>query len=421
VDPGDGGGAREIGVAILPGGVGSAPTTPTACQRWVKSTDSAPLAGYKARTSVRCWGTGKTLAYTDLVPGRTVTVVRADTGEILRVFARQSDMSLYASDTVSAAGRFTDVPLDSPMTGTPLVYPNDVGTDATKFFIGDADGTMWRFDLSNKDPSKWTGELYLDLYNQDVDTSATAWSDGQGFDVTPVLSLDPAGNVVINAATGSIQQFDTTGVEYVYSVTEKVAAGVTPKLRAYVNWWMQPATITSSPGERVSGPMTVFNGTLYFATFATAPSGTQACVNGAARLWGRDFVTPDDATCATNPTSCNRSLGGLRELQAPSAPTTPPPLYVEPDLSDPTLAGKVIPGVSIKATPACADLGSATGDQYVYGASHATPQNFVPGGYSLFTQIGAKGTNGQTTRQFEMAVPTPISPTIIDSWAAVLE
>ena len=423
MDPNDGAGAREIGVAILPGGQGSTPSSSTSCLRTTKSSDSAPLVGYKARTSVRCWGTGKTQAPGDFVPGRAVTIVRVDTGEILRVFARQADMSGYAKDTVATANRFTDVALDSPMTGTPIVYPNDVGTDATKFFIGDADGTLWRFDLSNKDPSKWTGELYLDLYNQDVDTSSTAWNDGQPFDVTPVLSLDPSGNVVINAATGSIQQFDPTGVEYVYSVTEKVAAGITPKLRANVNWYMQPASITNAPGERVSGPMTVFNGTLYFSTFATAPAGTQACVNGSARLWGRDFVTPDDANCATNPSSCNRALGGLREMQPPppAAPQTPPPVYIEPDLTDPTLAGKVIPGVSIKATPACANLGSATGDQYVYGASHAAPQNFVPGGYSLFTQVGAKGTNGATTRQFETAVPTPVSPTVIDSWAAVLE
>jgi type IV pilus assembly protein PilY1 len=426
VDPGDGGGAREIGVAILPGGIGATPSTPTACQRWTKSTDSAPLTGYKARTSVRCWGTpaaGKTPAYTDPVVGRSVTVVRLDTGEILRVFARQNDMNAYPSDTIAASTRFKDVPLDSPMTGTPLVYPNDVGSDSTKFFIGDADGTLWRFDLSSSDPSNWAGELYLDLYNQDVDTGSTPWNDGQPFDVTPVLSLDPSGNVVINAATGSIQQFDTSGVQYVYSITEKVAGGLTPKLRANVNWWMQPGSITNNPGERVSGPMTVFNGTLYFATFATAPAGTQSCVNGSARLWGRDFVTPDDPACATNPTSCNRSLGGLREMQppAPAAPTSPPPVYVEPDLTDPTLAGKVIPGVSIKATPACANLGAATGDQYVYGANHAAPQNFVPGGYSLFSQVGAKGTNGQTTRQFETSVPTPVAPTVIDSWAAVLE
>ena len=40
-----------------------------------------------------------------------------------------------------------------------------------------------------------------------------------------MLSLDPSGNVVLNVATGTTDQFDTTGVEYVYSITEKVAPG----------------------------------------------------------------------------------------------------------------------------------------------------------------------------------------------------
>ncbi|MGH7297562.1 MAG: hypothetical protein ACRELB_21675, partial [Polyangiaceae bacterium] len=428
MDPGDGNGAREIGVAVLPGGQDVVPTTQGKCARIAKSSDSAPLTSYSARTNVRCWGnppSGGTQSSTDVVIGRSVSIVRLDTGEILRVFARKSDFQAvkYASDTVNIAGRYTDVGLDSPMTGTPIVYPSDVGTDTTKFFITDADGTVWRFDVSSSDPSKWFGELYLDMYNQTVDTSSTAWSDGQPAQVSPVLSLDPAGNVVLNIATGTTDQFDTTGVEYVYSITEKIAQGLTPKLRAYVNWWMQPAVIDSAPGERVSGPMTVFNGTLYFSTYAAAPPGTQSCNSGVARLWGRDFVTPDDNTCAGNPTGCDRSLGGLREMQPPppNAPTVPPPVYVEPDLYDSTLQGKVIPGVSIKATPACADLGTPGNDSYVAGATHAAPQDYAGGSYSLFTQVGAKGTNGATTRQFETAVPTPVSPTTIDSWAAVLE
>jgi type IV pilus assembly protein PilY1 len=422
MDP-DGTGAREIGVAILPGGEDVSPVTATSCQRWAKLSDSAPITGFKYRSNVRCWGTGKSPVYTDFVLGRSVSIVRLDTGEILRVFARQNDMNKYPSDTVNTATRFTDVPLDSPMTGTPIVYPVDVGTDATKFFIGDADGTIWRFDVSSSNPSQWTGEVYLDLYNADVDTSSSSWNDGQPFDVTPVISLDPSGNVVLNAATGAIGQFDSTGVEYVYSITEKAAGGTTPKLRANVNWWMQPSAITGVSGERVSGPMTVFNRTLYFSTYATPPSGAQSCTSGTARLWGRDFVTPDDPACASSPTSCNRSIGGLRELQPPppNPPTAPPPVFVEPDLYDGTLVGKVIPGVSIKGTPACADLGTATSDQYVAGAMHSAPQNFVAGSYSLFTQIGTQGTNGSATSQFQMAVPTPTSPTIIDSWAAVLE
>jgi hypothetical protein len=52
---------------------------------------------------------------------------------------------------------------------------------------------------------------------------------------------------------------------------------------------------------------------------------------------------------------------------------------------------------------------------------HSSPANFTAGSYSVFAQLGTTGTNGAATRQFTQAVPTPFSPTAIDSWAAVLE
>jgi type IV pilus assembly protein PilY1 len=341
--------------------------------------------------------------------------VRLDTGEIMRVFMRKKDYQAYPGDTVALAHRMTDTPLDSPMTGTPIVYPGDVGTDATKVFVGDADGTVWRFDLSSPDPTQWVGELYLDLYNSTVDTGSTAWSDGQQLEVTPVVSLDTAGELVMNIATGTTETYNNSGLEYVYSVTEKVQVqGTTSKLRAFVNWWLGPPTFQA--GERVSGPMTVFNGTLYFSTYAAAPPGTAVCAGGLARLWGRDFVTPDQTS--------DLSQGGLREMQPPppNPPQTPAPVYIQPSDYDPTLLGKVIPGVSIKATPACAGLGTGVSDSYVPGATHQAPQNYSPGGYSLFTQVGAKSTSGAGgARTFETTVPTPVAPTVIDSWAAVLD
>ena len=421
-DPGDGGGARDIGVAILPGGQNSNPTSSAgngpSCARAAKASDSAPLSSYTARAAVRCWGGSNPPKSTDYVIGRSLSIVRLDTGEIIRAFARKADVTTqWPNDTLLANSRIIDTPLDSPMTGTPLVFPGDVGTDATKVFIGDSDGTLWKFDLSSTTPSSWTGELYLDLYNTTVDTNAsTGWSDGQPFQVNPVLSLDPAGELVIGAATGTTTIFDTTGVEYVYSITEKVQ-GNPAKLRAFVNWYLGPQTSGNGtsgnffqPGERVSGPMTVFNGTFYFSTFAAAALSATTCTSGDARLWGRDYVTPYSTTDA--------SQGGAWEFPAP--PGTPAG-FVQPDQSNAALAGIVIPGVSILSTPACAGLGTAAADQYVSGATHQSPSNFTGGSYSLFTQLGAKGSNGAATQQYQQSLPTPLAPTTIDSWAAVIE
>ena len=447
MDPGDGLGQREIGVAILPGGVDGAPTSSAGsgppCVRLAKASDSAPVGGYAYRSSVRCWGT--TQKATDPVNGRSVAIVRIDTGEILQVFARKADVLTYPSDTLLAAGRIRDTPLDSPMTGTPLVYPNDVGVDTTKAFIADADGTLWRFDLSSPNPTQWTGEIYLDLYNQTVDTNATSWSDGQPLQVPPTLSLDTASELVINAASGSTDSFDSAGVDLLYSITEKLQ-GSPLKFRAFVNWYLAnpllsagttpPAPPTPQvalpvapllPGERVSGPMTVFDGTLYFSTYAATPTppGGQpvlSCQPSVARVWGLDFVLPNNQVCP-DPTSagCVRSQGGNFKLIPDPTWTKPPVANVTPYATDPTLANAVIPGLSIQVTPACAGGGVPATDQYVPGAMHSAPTNFTAGGFSIFAQVGASKTTGGGAAQLNMPIATPTAPATIDSWAAVLE
>ena len=443
MDPGDGGGTREIAVALLPGGSDGSPTSSAgngpSCARLAKPSDAQPLGGYAYRTAVRCWGGAQKA--TDEVNGRSLAVVRIDTGEILRVFTRKVDVTTnHPSDTLQIAGRIIDTPLDSPMTGTPLVYPTDVATDATKAFVSDADGTIWRFDLSNSDPSQWKGELFLDLYNQTVDKNTTAWSDGQPLQVTPTLSTDTSGEVVINAASGVTDTFDSTGIEFVYSMTEKVQSDPSTgsKLRAFVNWYMGtpttppttqptvPATPEDNatappffPGERVSGPMVVFDGKLYFATYAvpvTTPM-TQ-CSTNFSRIWGVDFTAPADATCTTAPTSCDRSKGGKPGLLVSSIETDMQPFA---SATGPVKTA-VIPGLTINATPACAAAGAPATDQYVGGgAKHSAAQNFTPGSFSLSGQAGAPGPNGVGTSTVSLNVPTPLSPTVIDSWAAVVE
>jgi type IV pilus assembly protein PilY1 len=414
MDP-DGKGARQIGVAILPGGQETGPAN-VACARSSTSTtsNSAPVNAYKARASVRCWGPNN--KWDDPVVGRSVSVVRLDTGEIVRVFMRATDT--LASDALVVAKRITDTKLDSPMIGIPTVYPQDVGADATKVFVGDSDGTLWRFDLSNTDPSQWTGELYLDLYNQTADTGANAWADGQPVQLPMVTSLDANGNVVLNAATGSQETFDTTGVHFVYSITEKVDTQNTPvKLRAVPNWWLNPSTVTNTPGERVSGPMTVFDGVLYFATYGAAPAGSQSCSSGHGRVWGLDFVQPLDVRT----TSPDLSTGGVPRLEPPPASHIQ---YFQPDESDNSLLGVVIPGVSIKATPACAGLTTPGTDQYIAGAMHSQQQGLSVSQtqFSVSAQLAAPGTTaGAATRQLDIPLKTPVSPTVIDSWAAVLE
>ena len=187
-----------------------------------------------------------------------------------------------------------------------------------------------------------------------------------------------------------------------------------------------PEDTASSPaflaGERVSGPMVVFDSKLYFTTYIVPPPSTVTCVSNLARVWGVDFVHPADTSCNTPATagSCNRAAGGVPGL-----------LYngkMETDISplvtaaDSRIRTAVIPGLTINATPACAGAGTPATDQYVGGgAMHSAPQGFTSGTFKLSSQIGAPGANGVGAATVNIDIPTPVSPTVIDSWASVLE
>ncbi len=396
----DGTGPHEIGVAILPGGSDSGSQGGPCARASGNGADAAPLTGYAKRANVHCWAASNTP-----VVGRSLAVVRLDTGEVLRAFGRQADLpqALIDANRVGTA----DTPLDSPMTGIPVVYPDTPGAVAQKVFIGDADGTMWRFDLTDKNPQNWVGELYFDAYNQTVDTSTTSWDDGQPIQVPPVLATDRLGAVVLGFATGDQETFTATGNNFVYSLVEKVDS-VNNKLRSSVNWY-----VPFTNGERVSGPMTIFDSVFYFSTFVTA-GNIAACSNGTAKMWGRDFELPNDIN--------DLSKGGVPRLQPPQNPTSPPPDFIVPAVYDSTLAGKLIPGVSVNVTPACADTSSAITDQYT-GGSHTVANYVTPGSYSLFAQVGGKNLsgNGAANSTFSVSLPTPAVSTVVDSWAAIIE
>ncbi|MFO0670096.1 MAG: PilC/PilY family type IV pilus protein [Polyangiaceae bacterium] len=393
-DLGGSGGAREIGVAILPGGIENGPYGSTACDRanTDRSKDAGPTTdvGYAPRAKVRCWA-----APGANVPGRSVSIVRLDTGEILRTFIRADD----APKALVDASRVTDTPLDSPMTGVPVVYPPQVGAVAQKVFIGDADGTLWRFDLTSKDPSQWKGELFFDTVNQTVDTSGTAWANGQPIVVPPVVALDRNGNLVVEVATGDQDVFTATGKNYLFSLSERLSSETVPKLRSVPNWYLG-----FSNGERVSGPMAVFDGILYFSTFAAAEA-TAICSGGLPKVWGRDFMTPDDPSIL--------SKGGVRRLNPASA--SPVPDYI-----DPGFTGKIIPGVSINVTPTCANTSISSLDPYVPGSTHYSVSNVNSGSPSLLAQVGGQDAQGRPLK-LEVALPKPRTPTSVDAWAAVVE
>ncbi len=129
-----GGQIKEIAVAILPGGSAPLDTSQPACNRQNTAHPLFyPTGTLAVRDSVRCWGSAGTGG--PVGPSRSLTIVRLDTGEIIRTFRGRLDEA-----PAGIGSRTTQVDFDSPITGVPVPFPAGVGEVAERIYVGDADG-----------------------------------------------------------------------------------------------------------------------------------------------------------------------------------------------------------------------------------------------------------------------------------------
>jgi type IV pilus assembly protein PilY1 len=448
----------EVGVAILPGG--AATPYPSSCQRVTcpsggvsaggsctagaaKVSDASP-SGYPLGPWVRQW-TATGCPSTNLSPtgatvnpgqGRSLTVVRLDTGEVLRTFTVLTDIpstfALYGTGGSFATnpmgyaykGRVTQADFDSPISGTPVPYPSDVGAIAQRVFVGDEDGTIWRLDVSDPNPNNWFVEPFIDAYNTTVQTAAGASSSASfalqraPIVLAPAVSVGRDGNVVVNFGTGDTNFIGTaTNDNFVYSIGElpstttaaaTCAIASSRCLLANLNWYLSLPTA----GEMMTGPSVVFNGSYYFATFRPL-TGSQACSPGSAYIWGMDYTLPADTngTEQTVPATV-LSNGGVYAMSGGTSGN------VQSVLS----GTAIIPGVTITSTLACATsnvLGDpATGGVMVSMSGGSPPTYQIS---ALEAQPGGTtNASGAAVSQVSIAVSVH-SSTLVDSWASIVE
>ena len=269
----DGADAREVPVAILPGGSGGAGTAGTVpatpgCAR--ATSDLSKFVGYPPRPRVPC--------YTTNLGARSLTIVRLDTGKIIRTF-RRSKLELPAG----IQDRVIESPLDSPITGEPVAFPADVGSVADRIFVGDQDGTLWKVDVSSKSPDQWKMSLFWDAYPaiQIHSKPKRDWNSGQPIATAPVLSVDSKSNLTIAFATGDQGSLGAASgmLNYVWSLRDLPNAS--PHGLFADPLWLQQF----EDGERVTGPMSLFNSYLYFST-VTPPAANAPAPRPTARASG---------------------------------------------------------------------------------------------------------------------------------------
>ncbi|MGB3051238.1 MAG: hypothetical protein WBB42_09585 [Polyangiales bacterium] len=239
----------------------------------------------------------------------------------------------------------------APLNGAVSVYRGDSGTVASAAYTVDADGLIWRVDLSSREPADWNAEVLHDIYYDKAPDVAEPTF------YPLALTSDRQGRVVIVTGTGNIDVLDDpTAVNKVVSITEKLTFdfdGTVDKVEGRLNW-----EIELDAGEQMTGPIELFGGQVFFGTFKSA-SGTavDACPFGGSRIFGLNFLdnpeSPGDRVPLLGPILSpvlvfdqtdlpqleNALLVGLQVAQAPVCVTTQATLINDPfDGTTPTLA-----------------------------------------------------------------------------------
>lgn len=385
---------REIAVAVLPGGSGSVGTAPNAsCPPTRVYNEDRYEDGFEPRPRVKC--------YTQHPGAHSLTIVRLDTGEIIRSFRRAPLSSLVD------AGRYTEAPLDSPIVGQPVAYPAEVGAVADRVYVGDADGRLWKVNLADRDPSKWTMELFFDAFPGGSALNKGAM-DGQPIQTPPVISVDELGNLTLAFSTGDQ---DTGGTvtnltNYVWSVREALTAD-RKSFEAKVNWYK-----ALLDGERVTGPMALFSGELFFSTYR-GPDPNQVCSSGTSNIYGMHYLLPKAPDDRDDGGAVTATFGGAEYLSAGELA----------GVSEGSQEQPIVFGVTVAQLPTCLVEDPAEQDDWLGLGQHSTLTHVNPGKFQLIMHAGRTGQviEGAETKTITVDLGTPQALSSVDSWATILE
>lgn len=380
----NGGSLEERSMALLPGGVGSvnaavAGAAGSAGCPW-GGAGAAPITSGTtiSRTHGRCWNTvGRTMTFMDIATGAPMQVL-------------------------------TSTAFNAPLTGSVSVYPGDVGTLATRGFMTDQEGVTWRVDFSSSNRAVWTAQPFHDNLWDSIspsDPTQTAIVVGQPGLNAPLLAADATGKLVVIQATGDIDTLDATVRNRVSSITENLTcSGAACSWTGTLNWEIRGTTFAN--GEQVTGPMELFDGTVYFASFQSVTDPSNACNYGASRLWGVKYNTGIFTAGQPTPTAAP-------SIDYPAGSGT-----MVQHLPDVTNA--IIVGVGVTQRPTCYDGVSET-DPYV-GGTRYRHQNSGGGTFTLVAQVsGQTGVTPGSVGVITRTLTPPVSVTNVQGWAGSID
>ena len=228
---------QERAMAILPGGVG-------------ELADSSAWNRLPARFPSDARAQGRHWKYR----GRTLYVVDVATGQLVLKFDQRH--------------------FSAPLTGSIAI--DESRPIAQYAYFTDEDGVLWHLSFEGTRASDWRVEPMWDVFH------GSTYNGGRPSTYAPIISTDATRANVILLGTGNIDDPADPTAHRVVSVREvrTLTSGVaSTSIKRNVttgdgqaNW-----EIVLSPRESVTGPLTLVNGTAYFATFLSAAGGGDAC------------------------------------------------------------------------------------------------------------------------------------------------
>ena len=409
-------------VAIIPGGSVSSLPSGVKTRRSRSKMSKAWEAGAsrEPRPKIRDWGTNP-------LPARSLTFVELSSGRILaRMVGDMKDNPRLPTQPATATQLSSDVVVppentkfDSPLTSIPVVYPGG-NAPASRLYVGDADGTLWRVELHGGDPKKWDAHIAFDAYNASKSGDATlskAWVGagegkgatlspsfepanddaaalmGQPIQTSPILSSDPRGDTVVTFSTGDQENFNTYSagmVTLLVSFPDRLSTKKSDN--GDVEATAFQATMDDETGvelafvngARVTGPPNLFDGQLYFSYFL--PSGELSCTFGSGGFCALDYLARE----------------GERPVVSVPVAGDDEPCH---DFSQ----GEVVFGMSINLAPSCVVKESTFSDPFLTGNYTAMTQA-TPARYELVFHTGQGGSSppeGGKTKRSSIQLPNP--------------
>jgi type IV pilus assembly protein PilY1 len=378
--------AREVAVAVLPGG----DATPISGAQ--STTTSLVMDMDEGQSDFKSTRPGRNYSYAEAEPARSLTIVRLDTGEVIRTF--RPVQGPFKPEV------WTETDLDAPITGQPKAFPETAGSVADRIYVGDRDGRLWRVDVSSQKPEQWSMKRMYDAFVGEGATEA----DSQPVILPPVLSVDEIGDVTIAFATGT--QDPDSSANRVVSLTERLNEDA--DFVTHLNWFQKLEN-----HERVTGNMVLFDSVIYYSASRPPETTGAACDVGSSKVYGVHYIESADHEQA------------LEEGRSPKPETGPAPAPHESSIVLASQPGLVF-GVSVQAQPTCVDEIEEVGGNDSFGYGKVTRAKKVnPGKYYLSWSASGNttgsGTDSRGVRNFDDELPTPPLPVTFQSWALVYE